>query len=194
MAGSVDATPRPTRPGGGDDPRNTARVIALRMLESQPRTRVELERALARRGIPPDATTAVLDRFAEVGLLDDAAFATAWVDSRHSSRSLGRRALANELRSRGVDAELIRDAVETVSDEDERTAARALVERRLRSMTGLPHAARQRRLLGLLARKGFGSGLAAAVVREVLAADGEADGDADGDAEALAGADPAADD
>src|SRR5882724_117748 len=92
---------RRSRPAGGrrndgDDPQTTARIIALRLLEAQPRTRVELERALARRGVPTDATTAVLDRFVEVGLLDDAAYAVAWVDSRHGGRQLARRALAHE--------------------------------------------------------------------------------------------------
>jgi regulatory protein len=176
-AGTARATPRADNPerAGADtitDPaaaESTARLIALRLLESQPRTRAELERALARRGVPPDAATAVLDRFTEVGLIDDAAFAQAWVTSRHNGRGLGRRALANELGRRGVEAETVAGAVATVSNADEELAARALVARRLRTMSGLPAETRMRRLVGMLARKGFSHGLAMQVVRDALA-------------------------
>ena len=124
---------------------------------------------MARRGVPDDAAAAVLDRFSEVGLIDDAAFAQAWVDSRHAGRALGRRALSAELRRRGVDDEVARDAVAAVSSDDEAAAARTLVERRLRTMTSVPHDAKIHRLVGMLARKGFSQGLALRVVRDVLA-------------------------
>jgi regulatory protein len=158
---------------GADDPEHesAARAIALRLLESQPRTRAELAQAMARRGVPEDAATAVLDRFAEVGLIDDEAFASAWVTSRHTGRGLGRRALTAELRRRGVDAETVRQAVEVVSPDDERTAAHALVVRRLRTMTGLPRDTQVRRLVGMLARKGFSQSLAMSVVLEALGDD-----------------------
>jgi regulatory protein len=152
------------------DPENAARLIALRLLESAPRTRAELERALARRAVPADAATAVLDRFADVGLIDDEAFAQAWVTSRHAGRGLGRRALSAELRRRGVDAETTAAAVDAVSADDEEAAARALVARRLRAMGGLPPDTQMRRLAGMLARKGFGHALAVQVVREEIAA------------------------
>jgi regulatory protein len=141
------------------------------MLERQPRTRAELERALASRGVPADAATAVLDRFVEVGLIDDEAFATAWVSSRHASRGLGRRALSAELRRRGVADDLASDAVAELSDDDEESAARALVRRRLRAMTGLTRETKVRRLTGLLARKGFGGGLARRVVVDEVGLD-----------------------
>src|SRR3954453_20725579 len=112
------------------EPESVARAIALRLLVRQPRTRAELERAMARRGVPPDVAAAVLDRFTEVGLVDDEAFAQAWVDSRHRGRGLARRALSTELRRRGVDDAVVREAVDTVTDDDERAAAAALVERK----------------------------------------------------------------
>src|SRR3954454_1475307 len=93
------------------DPESVARAIALRMLERQPRTRAELARGMARRGVPADVAAAVLDRFTEVGLVDDEAFASAWVESRHAGRGLGRRALTAELRRRGVDEQVVRDTV-----------------------------------------------------------------------------------
>jgi len=155
--------------GPEPDPESVARTIALRMLERQPRTRAELARGMARRGVPEDAATAVLDRFTEVGLIDDQSFARAWVDSRHAGRALGRRALSAELRRRGVDDEVVKEAVDTVTPEDEETAARALVERRVRTMSSVPYDAKVRRLVGMLARKGFAQGLALRVVRDVLA-------------------------
>ena len=151
------------------DPESVARTIALTMLERQPRTRAELARGMARRGVPEDAAAAVLDRFTEVGLVNDEAFAQAWVDSRHAGKGLGRRALSAELRRRGVDDEIAREAVATVTPEDEELTARALVERRVRSMTDVPHDAKLRRLVGMLARKGFDPGVALRVAREVLA-------------------------
>jgi regulatory protein len=163
----------PEQPLG--DPESAARIICLRLLERRARSRAELADALRRRGIPDDAASAVLDRFTEVGLIDDAAFARAWVGSRQSGRGLARRALRAELRARGVDAEVAAEAVTLVDDEDERAAARTLVRRRLAGMQRLDHATATRRLMGMLARKGYAGGLAAAVVREALEERGLAD-------------------
>jgi regulatory protein len=123
---------------------------------------------LKRRGVPADAAEAVLSRFTEVGLIDDAMFAAAWVESRHLGRGLGRRALAFELGRRGVAREDIQTAVDQLSPETERATALALVERKLASTDGQPYAARVRRLAGMLARKGYSAGLAYSVVREAL--------------------------
>lgn len=150
------------------DPESVARTIGLRMLEAQPRTRAELATAMAKRGVPADVASAVLDRFVEVGLIDDAAFAQAWVESRHRGRGLARNALASELRRKGVDSEIANEALEAVSADDEAVAAEALVRRRLRSMTGLPADVQLRRLAGMLGRKGFGGPLSYAVARRVV--------------------------
>ena len=158
-----------------DDPgdaESVARAICLRALTGAPKTRQQLAELLARKGVPEHAATEVLDRFGEVGLIDDAAFARMWVSSRQSGRGLARRALQAELRAKGVAPEVAAEAVEVVDDDDERAAARQLVERRLRAMQRLDRATATRRLMGMLARKGYGGGLAAAVVREVLDAAG----------------------
>jgi regulatory protein len=157
------------------DPESVARAICLRALTGTAKTRQHLADLLGRRGIPEHAAAAVLDRFTEVGLIDDAAFARAWVGSRQSGRGLARRALRAELRARGVDAEVAAEAVTLVDDEDERAAARTLVRRRLAGMQRLDHATATRRLMGMLARKGYAGGLAAAVVREALEERGLAD-------------------
>jgi regulatory protein len=153
------------------DPEAIARQICLRMLTVAPRTKAQLAAALTRRGVPQDAAAAVLARFAEVKLIDDAMFARAWVDSRHHGRGLASRALGAELRQRGVANVDIRAALDELSPEVELDTARELVARRLPSTAGMPAQARMRRLVGVLARKGYDSGLAFRVVREALEAE-----------------------
>jgi regulatory protein len=154
------------------DPESVARLIGLRLLERAPRTRSELARAMARRGVPSDAAESVLDRFAQVGLVDDGAFAEAWVRSRHSGRGLAPRALAAELRSRGVDQQVAAAALAEIGPEDEHRAAVALVQRRLRTMMTVPREVQFRRLVAMLGRKGFGRSLAVQVVQAELDACG----------------------
>jgi regulatory protein len=156
----------PTGPDG--DPEAIARQICLRLLSAAPRTCAELAAALQRRGVPEDAAAAVLARFAEVKLIDDELFARAWVESRHHGRGLAGRALGAELRQRGVTSAEIEAALEQLSPDQEIATARELVERRLSGTTGLPPAARMRRLTGVLARKGYSPRLAYRVVREAL--------------------------
>ncbi|MFI5888710.1 regulatory protein RecX [Actinoplanes sp. NPDC051513] len=146
-----------------------AREICLRQLALRPRTRAELAKVLARKEISEEVIAEVLDRYDEVGIIDDAAFARAWVSSRHHGRGLARRALANELRQRGVDAEVAGEALDTLDDEDEAATARALVDRKLRTARGTPEAV-FRRLVGMLARKGYPAGVAIRAVKDALAA------------------------
>ena len=161
------------------DPESTARAICLRLLTGQPRTRAELAAALVKRGVPDDAAETVLGRFTEVGLVDDRAFAAAWVDSRHAGRGLSRRALAAELRRRGVAGDVVGEAVAMVDADAEERAARQLVDRRLAATRRLDTEARLRRLVGMLARRGYPPGLALRVVRDALAAEGSAPGELD---------------
>jgi regulatory protein len=169
----------PTDPADSpEDPEEVARQILLRRLTDQPRSRGELAQALARRRVPEDVASRVLDRFTEVGLIDDAAFATAWVESRQRGRGLARRALAAELRAKGVDTETVRTALGGVDDDDEREAARRLVRRRLPSFARQDRVVARRRLVAMLARKGYSAGLAWAVVQDELAAERDGDPDA----------------
>jgi regulatory protein len=115
----------------------------------------------------------LLDRFEEVGLIDDAAFAEAWVESRHHSRGLARRALARELRAKGVDSAVADEAVRGLDTGQEERTARALVTRKLRATRGLDREKRLRRLAGMLARKGYAEGMALRVVRQALESEGE---------------------
>ena len=166
-AGGIGGEPEQAS-GDESDPESVARLICLRLLTAAPRTRAQLADALRRRGVPEDAATAVLARFTEVGLIDDAMFAMAWVESRHYGRGLGRVALAAELNQRGVDRANIQAAVDRLGPETELATARALVERRLAGTAGQPAQVRVRRLAAMLARKGYPYGLAYRVVREAL--------------------------
>lgn len=131
---------------------------------------------LARKGVQDEVAEAVLARFTEVGLIDDRAFAQAWVSTRHAGRGLAGRALSHELRRRGVDDTLVAEAVDTLEPEQELATARALVARRLSASRSLAPDVRVRRLAGMLARKGYPAGVAFRVVREALVAEGlEAD-------------------
>ncbi|GAA3496820.1 recombination regulator RecX [Streptomyces prasinosporus] len=155
------------------DPVERARAICLRLLTGTPRTRKQLADALRKRQIPDEAAEEVLSRFEEVGLINDSAFADAWVESRHHGRGLARRALAQELRTKGVDPTLIDAAVSQLDSEQEEATARELVARKLRSTRGLDRDKRIRRLAGMLARKGYPEGLALRVVRRALEEEGE---------------------
>jgi regulatory protein len=146
-----------------------AREICIRQLAVRPRTRAELAKVLLQKQISEDVIAEVLDRYDEVGIIDDAAFARAWVSSRHHGRGLARRALANELRQHGVDAEVAGEALESLDDEAEAETARTLVDRKLRTATGSPEAV-FRRLVGMLARKGYPAGVAIRAVKDALAA------------------------
>lgn len=157
------------------DPEGQARALCLRLLTGTPRTRRQLADAMRKREIPDDVAGHVLERFQDVGLIDDQAFARAWVESRHRGRGLARRALARELQHRGVDAELVTEAVGLLDADQEEETARRLVARRLAGTRGLDRDKRIRRLAGMLARKGYPEGLALKVVRDALAAEGAAD-------------------
>jgi len=152
-----------------------ARLICLRLLTSGPRTRSQLATALRKRRVPDEVADSVLGRFAEVGLIDDAAFARAWVESRHHGRGLARKVLAAELRQRGVSDREVRSAVDLLRPQDELATAQQLVARRVAASRGKPMPVRARQLMGMLARKGYPPGLAAQVVREALEQD-QADG------------------
>ena len=198
VAAGVDAwtrraapTPRATTPppedtqsqGPDADPESVARTILLDQLTGRARSRKELADKLAAKNVPAEVATRLLDRFEEVGLIDDAAFARAWVAGRGSAgpgggKGLARRALSQELRRKGVDDEVAREILDEVDPAQEEASARALVRKKLRSLSRVDDVTATRRLVGMLARKGYGSGLAFAVVKEELVAAGRGPGGA----------------
>ncbi len=150
------------------DPESVARKILLDQLSITARSRHELEERLARRNVPEDVAGRLLDRFEEVGLINDEAFARAWVDSRQRTRGLARTALAAELRRKGIADDTARTVLAEVDPGDEEDAAGVLVRKKLRTMRGLDQQVATRRLVGMLARKGYSPGLAYAVVKREL--------------------------
>lgn len=161
-----------------------ARTIVLRQLTAKARTRAELEEALNRRGVPPHAAQEVLDRFTELRLIDDAGYAAGWVEGQQR-RMTSRRALRQELGRKGVEAEVIDEALAQVDDDSEYAAALALAQKRARATVGLNREVRYRRLAGALARRGFSGSVTHRAVQEALGADpcddpwSEAEGSAD---------------
>ena len=171
---SVHVPGRAATSGSPDpvDPHERARQICLRLLAARPRTRAELEAALGRKGVAGETSRAVLDRLAEVGLIDDEAFAESLVHSGHAYQGLGRRALTAQLRRRGVAEPTASAAVAAVDGAAEEQRARELVRRRLATVAAADEATAIRRLVGLLARKGYPPGLSYRVVRDELHAAG----------------------
>lgn len=150
-----------------------AREAILRTLTAAPKSRRQLMDAMTRKGYPPEVLEPLLERFEEVGLIDDAEYAGMIVRTRHGERGLSRRAIAQELRRKGIDDETATGALDQVDDDDENDAARDLVRRRLARTTGLDREVRIRRVVGMLARKGYSPGLALSLVREELAREGD---------------------
>lgn len=165
--GQSGAEPEAGLPG---DPEVVAKQICLRLLTIAPRPRAELAQTLARRDIPVEVADQVLDRLTQVGLIDDAAYAAAFVRTKQRDRALGRAALRTELRRRGVDEEPAGRALAQVDPEMERARAEALVAKRADAAMVAGGVAARRRLLGLLARRGYPADLAIGVVEGALSA------------------------
>ncbi len=145
--------------------------MCLRLLTVRARTRAELAGQLAKRGYPDDVSGRVLDRLEQVGLVDDADFAEQWIRSRRANAGKGRRALIAELRTKGVDSELIEAALADEEPEAERVRAERLVTERLRreKLIDGEDAKLARRLVGMLARRGYSQTMAFDVVKVAVA-------------------------
>jgi len=151
-----------------------ARALCLRLLTTRSRTRAELSGQLARRGYPDDLRDRVLDRLAAVGLVDDTDFAEQWVRSRRANAEKSKRALAAELHTKGVDNDVITAVLDGIKPAAERDRAEQLVRARLRRETLDDDGARvSRRLVAMLARRGYSPTMAYDVVSIELAAERE---------------------
>ena len=133
----------------------SAREDALRLLEYRQRSVNELARRLAAKGHSQDVIEEVIAGLRRVDLLDDAAFSKQWVRSRLAQRPTGRRGLNWELRRKGIPNDLIDEALQEISDEDELEAALKAIHGKLKTATSDP-SGEKRRLVSLLRRRGFG--------------------------------------
>ncbi len=145
-----------------------ARQLVYDRLAVRARSRADLEQALLKKHIPIEVASAVLDKFEDAGLIDDAEFARSWVQSRQRSKGLSSRVLAMELRRQGVDEQLAKEALSELDPDAEVQSAHRLVQAKLRSMGSLDETTKIRRLTGLLARKGYSPQIAFDVVRQEL--------------------------
>jgi regulatory protein len=157
--------------GGGTEAQ--AKDVCVRLLTMRAHSRSELTERLAKRGFEPDVARAALDRLTEVGLIDDAAFARQWVHSRHQHSGKGRAALGIELRGKGIAADLADAALAEISRDDERERATELVHKKLRAVDVAELDAGERdrltrRLVGMLARRGYSQSMAFDMVRSEL--------------------------
>ena len=165
---NADGLGESVEPGPNDaDPYERARTICLTQLSFAPRSRAHLEGVLHKRNIPEQIAAAVLDRLTEVGLVNDAEYAQMWVRSRHRTKGLSRRVLREELRRAGICDDLVTEALTQVDDDSERAAACALVLKKYRASADRD--SQVRRLVAMLARKGYPANTCFDVVKEVLA-------------------------
>jgi regulatory protein len=157
-----------------EDARRQALDAALRLLGHRPRAEQELRERLTRRGFPAEVVAATLARLRDYGYVDDAAFARAWVESRTGAAARGRRLLLHELRAKGVDPEIAARTLAEVPDELE--VARALAEKKARTLRGLDAPTFRRRLGTYLHRRGFTTEVITSVVRQLVRREGGDDG------------------
>jgi regulatory protein len=151
-----------------------ARALCLRLLTARARTRAELEGQLAKRGYSDEVSQRVLDRLAHVGLVNDEDFAEQWVRSRRVNAGKAKRALAAELRNKGVDNDVITAALADIDAGAERERAEQLVRDKLRrEKLGDDDTKVARRLVGMLARRGYSQSMALDVVTSELAGERE---------------------
>lgn len=163
---------KPKPPQSREKLEQRAKNILMYHLGRQMQTRSQLADKLRKKEIPDEVAEAVLDRFEELHLLDDTSYAETFVRSRHTERGLAKRALGYELRKRGIDDETAAEALSTLDEDQEAATARRLVDSRLRATKGLDPQVRTRRLVGMLARKGYSGSIAFRVVKEALAEEG----------------------
>lgn len=151
------------------DQSSVARSIALRLLTAAPRTRQQLAVALAARGVPESVADEVLNRYEDVGLIDDRAYAESFARGRLTDRGQSRRAIAHGLRDKGVDEEVAREVLDQIDPEVEVEAARSVAAKKMRSTRGLDRQVRYRRVAGALGRKGFSGDIVRQVIAEAFA-------------------------
>jgi regulatory protein len=131
-------------------------------------SRAQLEATLAKRDVSPEVARTLLDRFEEVGLVDDEAFAAMLVRTRHSERGLVGPALASELTRKGIAPEVAAEAMSQVTEQDRVDAAERIARKRLATTRGLPREVRLRRAAQTLARRGHAPGAAQSTVLRLL--------------------------
>jgi regulatory protein len=147
---------------------DAAKQVLLRRLSNAPRTRKELAKDLKDKDISDEVANVALDRFEEVGLINDQALALNYVSSQHERKGIGKNALRQQLRAKGVSDDVALEAISQISDDQEFQAAFALACKKIRSLQKDDAKTQLRKIVGVLARKGYSSNLAFRVAKEVI--------------------------
>jgi regulatory protein len=147
---------------------DAAKQVLLRRLSHAPRTRKELAKDLKDKDISDEVANIALDRFEEVGLINDQALASNYVSSQHERKGIGKNALRQQLRAKGVSDDVALEAISQISDDQEFQAAFALACKKIRSLQKDDAKTQLRKIVGVLARKGYSSNLAFRVAKEVI--------------------------
>jgi regulatory protein len=146
-----------------------ARQYLLNLLARSSKSTSDLRKALDRREIPAEVYEPILQRFTEVGLIDDAKYAEAFSRTKQANKGLSKSAIRRELGQHGIEATHIEDALENISGETELATAIELAIKRFRAVQNLDKQVRYRRISGFLARKGYSQSIISAAIREAEA-------------------------
>ena len=170
---------RAARAAEETDPYTRAKTIVYNQLAYSAKTRGQLRKKLQAEGFDAELIEPLLDKFEAAKLIDDAEYAQSFVAQKSRTKKLSRAALRRELAERGVRGEEAENALAQRTDEQEREDAAELVRKKLRPGMNLSDRAEKdrvtRRLLGMLARRGYSSSVSMSVIREELAAYGAED-------------------
>lgn len=155
-----------------DAARIELREFAVRALARRARTRFELRAELLAHEYELDDIEALLDEFEESRYLDDLGLARIVTEKLRSAKRASRAQIRRKLAERGFTSETIEIAVGELDDEEEHALLMRAASDRARRLTGVDRATAERRLLGFLARRGWGGEPAFRAVREALDANG----------------------
>jgi regulatory protein len=143
-----------------------ARNAAYRYLTHRPRSQAEVERKLRDKEFEPEVIRVVLDDLTRLGYINDEHFAAQWASARVRLRGFGRRRIEQELRTKGINRDIIRETLDSIFEESsEADVARREAEKKLKSLIHFDAEVRRRRLAGFLERKGFSSHTISTILR-----------------------------
>ena len=145
-----------------------AKNVLLYQLARSAKSKAQCREILAKRGIDEVIAEKVLDRFEEAQIIDDAAFARVFTNSRIKGKGLAKSAIARELREKGISANHIEGALEELDADSELERAKQLASTRITRMQSLERDAKVRRLSGFLGRKGYSGSVVQLAIRYAL--------------------------
>lgn len=148
-----------------DDAQESAYQKSIKYIGYRIRTTSEVDKHLRKKGIEPQVINRVIERLEEHGQLNDENFAQMWIENRNEFRPRSHRLLVYELRSKGINEEIIQNIIERTTPEDE--LAYLAAKKRIRRYEHLDWQDFQRKLGSYLARRGFSYATIKPVVSQI---------------------------